>query len=46
MTKFNPPKPRNMVAWGMIVTSKSVKMRDRRNRRPKDTKRSWRNEEH
>jgi len=36
-------KPRNYVAYDMIVngTGKGGPMRDRRNRRPKDARRSW-----
>lgn len=45
MSKSNKkaPKPRNNVAWGMIVsgTGKGQVLRDRRERRPKDSKHSW-----
>ena len=41
-----PPKRRNLVVEGMILAGKSQKgMRDRRERRPNDARRSWKNED-
>jgi hypothetical protein len=42
-----PKVPRNNVAWGMILagTGKGQIMQDRRQKRSKDIKRSWKREE-
>lgn len=44
--KLPPQKLRNALLVPMMAHSHSTRLRDRRTRRAKDARRSWRNEEH
>ena len=45
MKKKKPSKPRNFVVLNAILTRKASIFGDRRNRRPKDARRSFQKEE-